>query len=410
MNNAKWMIMVVALFIILLPVLSLAGTVDLPVTGQTMSYATGDDGHLQMGVQWPEPRFTDNGDGTVTDNLTGLIWLKNANCFGSELWADALTDCNNLAHGSCGLTDGSSAGDWRLPNVNELESLANAEEPTTHIWLNGQGFTNVQGSHYWSSTKFANFPTRAWQIFMPYGDIYYWGYTVDKISFVWPIRSRQEGNPAPSYPANLWQTGQTRSYRTGDDGHLQMGVQWPEPRFTDNGDGTVTDNLTGLIWTQNANLAGGSKTWQDALTYVLMMNAGIYENFGHRDWRLPNRKELYSLTDFSQASPALRSGHPFTNVQKDYWSSTTFALSPAEKAWHLSMYYGYTDYHFSKTSSDFCSVWPVRTKVIELCDGDFDTDGDVDGSDLAVFAADLTGLILADFAADFGRTDCPLFQ
>ena len=53
-------------------------------TGQTVSYALGDDGDLQKGVMWPVPRFTDNGSGTVTDNLTGLIWLKDANCFGSQ--------------------------------------------------------------------------------------------------------------------------------------------------------------------------------------------------------------------------------------------------------------------------------------------------------------------------------------
>ncbi len=55
-----------------------------PKTGQTTSYATGDDGILQKGVVWPIPRFKDNNNGTVTDNLTGLIWLKNANCFGVE--------------------------------------------------------------------------------------------------------------------------------------------------------------------------------------------------------------------------------------------------------------------------------------------------------------------------------------
>ena len=54
-----------------------------PKTGQTTSYATGDDGELEKGVAWPNPRFTDNNNGTVTDNLTGLIWLKHANCFGS---------------------------------------------------------------------------------------------------------------------------------------------------------------------------------------------------------------------------------------------------------------------------------------------------------------------------------------
>jgi len=45
---------------------------------------------------WTGVRFTDNGDGTVTDNLTALIWLKNADCFGTRVWADALSDCNNL--------------------------------------------------------------------------------------------------------------------------------------------------------------------------------------------------------------------------------------------------------------------------------------------------------------------------
>ena len=57
-----------------------------PKTGQTTSYTTGDDGDLEMGVPWPSPRFTDKGDGTVTDNLTGLIWLKDANCFGGRTW------------------------------------------------------------------------------------------------------------------------------------------------------------------------------------------------------------------------------------------------------------------------------------------------------------------------------------
>ncbi len=71
------MVLMAALFMVLLPVLSMAGTVDLPRTGQTTSYATGDDGDLQVGVDWPLPRFTDNNNGTVTDNLTGLIWLKN---------------------------------------------------------------------------------------------------------------------------------------------------------------------------------------------------------------------------------------------------------------------------------------------------------------------------------------------
>lgn len=98
----------------------------LPQTGQTTSYAAGDDGALKNGVGWPDPRFTDNG--TVTDNLTGLIWLKNANCFNNQSWATAVASANTLASGACGLTDASTAGQWRLPNVQEQRSLANAQQ------------------------------------------------------------------------------------------------------------------------------------------------------------------------------------------------------------------------------------------------------------------------------------------
>ncbi len=133
----------------------------IPKTGQTISYGSSDDGSLRKGVAWPIPRFTDNGDGTVTDNLTGLIWLKNANCFGSKKWADALTACNKLASGSCGLSDGSVAGDWRLPNVLELLSLIHygfwgPPLPNTlgdGQWTEGDPFSSVQVDAYWTSNN-----------------------------------------------------------------------------------------------------------------------------------------------------------------------------------------------------------------------------------------------------------------
>jgi hypothetical protein len=80
------------------------------VTGQTVSFSAGDDGAIEAGVPFPSPRFTDHSNGTVTDNLTGLIWLKNANCFGGQLWVNAVSAANALASGSCGLLDGSMAG------------------------------------------------------------------------------------------------------------------------------------------------------------------------------------------------------------------------------------------------------------------------------------------------------------
>jgi hypothetical protein len=160
-----------------------------PKTGQTTSYATDDDGDLQMGTAWPNPRFTDNGDGTVTDNLTGLIWLKDANCFGPGTWSEALSGCNSLADPQCGLSDGSSVGDWRLPNVRELYSLIDFGNWTPAL-PTGHPFDNVNSSSYWAATTFAyGAGGVAWDISMGYG-------YVDVVSksgsrYVWPVRAGQ---------------------------------------------------------------------------------------------------------------------------------------------------------------------------------------------------------------------------
>ena len=155
-----------------------------PKTGQTTSYATGDDGDLEKGLIWPNPRFTDNGDGTVTDNLTNLVWLKDAACFGQRVWNNALSDSNGLADPSCDLSDGSNAGDWRLPNFKELLSLVDAEnlEPALP---SGHPFTNVQ-SFYWSSTTSVIGSGGAWGVAMSWG---YNQYATKTIGYyVWPVR------------------------------------------------------------------------------------------------------------------------------------------------------------------------------------------------------------------------------
>ncbi|MBN1814509.1 MAG: DUF1566 domain-containing protein [Anaerolineae bacterium] len=124
---------------------------------------TGQDGEYRKGATWPFPRFEDNGDGTATDKLTGLVWLKNANCevffsgdsVGSNLrnWDEALAAANSLANGYCGLTDGSSAGDWRLPNVRELASLIDYSHALPALPA-GHPFTDIQTINwgYWSSS------------------------------------------------------------------------------------------------------------------------------------------------------------------------------------------------------------------------------------------------------------------
>lgn len=165
-----------------------------PQTGQTTSYATGDDGNLEKGVAWPNPRFTDNDDGTVTDNLTGLIWLKNANCFGLRTWSNALSDSNGLADGQCGLTDSSQAGDWRLPNRFELESLldlsyvspAISNTAGTGKWSPGDPFSNVRTYYYWSSTTYTSISLDAWYVAISSGVINVTVKASDR--YVWPVR------------------------------------------------------------------------------------------------------------------------------------------------------------------------------------------------------------------------------
>ncbi|MBF0338837.1 MAG: DUF1566 domain-containing protein [Nitrospirae bacterium] len=324
----------------------MAGTVSLPQTGQTTSYAAGDDGAIRAGVAWPSPRFTDNSTPTVTDNLTGLMWTKDANLAGIVTWHQALdyiASMNNGA-GTYGYTD------WRLPNVNELESLVNVGQANIATWLNLQGFTNVQSSHYWSSTSCAVNTSDAWIVYMDAGSLSAYVRS-NGSSYVWPVRSGQVGNSA------IWSSGQTTSYAAGDDGALQKGVAWPSPRFTDNSTPTVTDNLTGLMWTKDANLPGTTKTWQQALDYIASMNSGA-GTYGYTDWRLPNRKELFSLADRATYNPSLPYGHLFTNLQSGYYWSSTSSFG----AWVVSMYDGSV---VANIMTNAGYVWPVRSGQVD---------------------------------------------
>jgi len=174
-------------------------------------------------------------------------------------------------------------------------------------------------------------------------------------------------------------TGQTACYNAtvsspcpvagfpGQDGDKLKGVANPSPRFTA-ANGTVTDNLTGLIWLRNANCANATRTWAAALNDVVSLNtAGTMNsnscsdtsNAGSHqtDWRLPNVKELQSLIDFQNVSPALPTGHPFTSVQSDYyWSATTYADDP-DYAWLVYLDDGGVGYD-DKTDTYY--VLPVR--------------------------------------------------
>jgi hypothetical protein len=311
-----------------------------PATGQTTSYAVGDDGDRQMGVVWPAPRFVDNADGTVTDALTGLMWEKSP--LGSiRTWENALTYCNNLELG--GYTD------WRLANARELHSLINVEAANPATWLGGQGFSGVRADDYWSSTTSAANTDMAVVIRIDEGGAM--GRTTKVLyggEYAWAVRGGQGGSIA------LPVTGQTSSYYTGDDGSLEEGVSWPSPRFRDMGDGTIVDNLTGLVWEKVPEAT--KKAWSDALAYADGLTLG-----GYSDWRLANKNELWSLIHYgSRDSASWLGGRGFVNVQSDvYWTSTTYAANTA-KAWAVLMETGNMGYSIADKTSTAYYAWAVR--------------------------------------------------
>ncbi|MCP4714934.1 MAG: DUF1566 domain-containing protein [Deltaproteobacteria bacterium] len=130
-----------------------------------------------------DTRYCDNGDGTVTDTDTGLVWLKNANCYGRQDWNTAMSFVAGLNNGECGLSDGSSAGDWRLATKAELPWLGNNGGAWTKP---GAPFVDVQSSPYWSGTSYAINTDYAWIVNMANGGVN--GSNKSSIAYVWPVR------------------------------------------------------------------------------------------------------------------------------------------------------------------------------------------------------------------------------
>ncbi|MBF0554916.1 MAG: DUF1566 domain-containing protein [Nitrospirae bacterium] len=129
-------------------------------------------------------RFIDNGNGTVTDAKTGLCWLKDANCIGRLNWGDAIAACQRLAGGQCGLTDGSKAGDWRLPTRDELKQLVT---DVLNCFLRPDPpFVRVQSSNYWASSTYASSAGNAWYVNLGDGVVFAVGKTGS--NYVWPVR------------------------------------------------------------------------------------------------------------------------------------------------------------------------------------------------------------------------------
>lgn len=274
-----------------------------------------------------QPSYTDNGDGTVTDNVTGLMWQKSP-----DTNADGKLDAKDKKTYKQAVDGAASFNlngytDWRLPTIKEQYSLIifSGVDPSgyegkttaglipfidTNYFDFGYGkeedHERIIDSQYASSTKyvddkmkgpellfgvnFADGRIKGYGLKMPFGP------RPDKTFFVTYVR----GNT---------------SYGKND--------------FKDNKDGTISDKATGLMWMQKDNQK--AINWEDALSY-----AENTEFAGHSDWRLPNVKELQSIVDYtrspsttnSAAIDPLFNSTPIKNEagQSDYpfyWSSTT---------------------------------------------------------------------------------------
>ena len=178
-------------------------SVSLPDTGQTTGYTVTAGEDMDYAIN--PPSYTDNGDGTITDNVTGLIWQKQDDATTQE-WDVANTYCSNN-------TSGLPGTGWRLPTRMELVSILNYG--TYGPASNTTYFPNTQSSYYWSSSTWAG-----------YASIIAW-----RVDF-------------------------NNGYTDTNDMTGLLGMQYvrcvrgqsPTLSYTDNG--TVTDNVTGLMWQQ----------------------------------------------------------------------------------------------------------------------------------------------------------------
>jgi hypothetical protein len=243
-----------------------------PDTGQTVDYTAtpGEDSDYTI----HPPSYAVNGDGTVTDMVTGLMWQQQDDGTTRD-WATAMTYCDTLTV--------AGHSDWRLPDNREL--IAIADYGTANPAIDTIAFPGTLSSYYWTSTEYGLDPTNAWDVVFDIG-----------------------ANDAS-------RTDKTKlHYARCVRGSQSM------PVLTDNGNGTVTDETSSLVWQQtDDNLA---RKWTDALAYCEGLDLA-----GQTDWRLPNIKELMSLLDYRFWPRTIDTAY-FPSVTTTislptYWSSTT---------------------------------------------------------------------------------------
>jgi len=263
-----------------------------------------------------QPSYVVNGDGTVTDQVTGLMWTQGY--YGKMTYSEALTfaDGINLAGYS----------DWRLPSIKELYSLMD---------FRGEDLMSdsTSGAIPFIDTDFFDFE---------YGDTSAGERSIDS---QWATTTTYVGSEIGTQMFGVnFADGRIKGYGTGAMGPqgektffvrlVRGNTAYGENDFINNGDGTITDLATGLMWSQDDS--GSGMDWEDALSYVQDLNDQNY--LGYSDWYLPNAKELQSIVDYTRSPSTTNSAaiDPMFNAtsfinedgERDwgfYWTSTTHA-------------------------------------------------------------------------------------
>ena len=297
-----------------------APTHPVPPSGQTTSIAPGDD--ASSAVASEGPRFTDNGDGTITDRLTGLMWERKCdNCASPHgvgdtyRWTSPAPDAVDKWLAQLNGENGkgyAGHGDWRLPTITELVGIVDyGRKPNGMAAAIDPAFgpTASYGA-YWSSSPAA----------VPGGGQGHW-----------TVGAGDGGTEADDDGSN-----HVRAVR---------GPASPKHAWRDNGDGTVTDLVTGLMWERKCSRCGGlhdiaeTYAWEPSQgktiwSWVADVNKeGGTGLGGHSDWRIPNIKELASLLNANgeKGGPVDGTAGPHTW----YWSSTPAARQD-NFAWTLN--------------------------------------------------------------------------
>jgi formylglycine-generating enzyme required for sulfatase activity len=269
----------------------------LPDTGQSTGYTTtsGEDADFEINP----PALTDNTDGTITDNNTGLMWQKTD---GGEMTIEnATTYCANLTL--------ANYSDWRLPNGIELFSINNYNNlnPT----LNTTYFTKTLAEYWWTSEV-----------------------RKDDVNSVWVVNAG--GGIGAHAKTETVSAGGARKIHVRAVRNA-ITPSFPATHFTDNGNGTITDNYTGLMWQKFQSAS--TLTWEEALVYSKNLTLA-----GKTDWRLPNVKELQSLNDVKLMKPSFDKTYFPNTASGNYWSSTSM-INQVTKAWDINIDYGIVSYN-----------------------------------------------------------------